>query len=233
MEYGIIFLIMCLELIAALAGLYHIKKHKVGTYTKYLVYVLFFVFFTEVISIVFPLAVSGDIELFSSLQGTPFENNFWIHNIQLVVTFAFFSAYFRSRLKRGFLAKIIQLLISVFVVGAMLNFIFTDVYFTTISKFTYIAGSILILISILFYYFELLQSDNILRFSTSLTFYISVGSLLYYLCLTPLFIYSRYYYQVDSSKIFDNFYIIALAIANIIMYGIFTLGFLLCKPNQN
>ena len=44
MEYGIIFLIMCLELIAALAGLYHIKKHKVGTYTKYLVYVLFFVF---------------------------------------------------------------------------------------------------------------------------------------------------------------------------------------------
>ena len=118
-------------------------------------------------------------------------------------------------------------------IGALVNLLLSGVYFNGISKFTYIIGSILLLIAILVYYFELLQSDNILRFSQSLTFYISVGLLIYYLTMTPLFIYGSYYYTGESSDTFNKFYIYTLAIANVVMYGTFTLGFILCKPNQN
>ncbi|WP_435579151.1 hypothetical protein [Gilvibacter sp.] len=229
----VVVLVICLELIAAFAGLYHIKRHQVGTYTKYVVYVLFFVAITEIVAYILPGLIDREVAILGALKGTRFESNLWIHNLQLIVTFGFFAAFFRSRLKRGFLASIIKWGVIVYVVSAIANLIFTDIMFTGISNYTYIVGSIFLLICILIYYFELLKSDNILRFSTSLTFYISVGLLIYYLCITPLFIYGRYYYQIESGEAFKQFYLYTLAVANVIMYGTFTLGFILCKPQTN
>ncbi|MDC7998110.1 hypothetical protein [Gilvibacter sediminis] len=229
----VVVLVICLELIAAFAGLYHIKRHQVGTYTKYVVYVLFFVAFTEIIAYTIPILVDREVGFFAALKATPFADNLWIHNPQLIVTFGFFAAFFRSRLKRGFLATLIKWGVVAYVISAIANLIFTDIMFVGISNYTYIVGSIFLLICILIYYFELLKSDNILRFSTSLTFYISVGLLIYYLCITPLFIYGRYYYQFESGDAFNQFYLYTLAVANVIMYGTFTLGFILCKPQTN
>jgi uncharacterized membrane protein len=119
-----------------------------------------------------------------------------------------------------------------FIVAAITNFFISDVFFNLISKFTMIAGSILILISILLYYFELLRGDSLLQFNKSITFYISVGLLVYYLSMTPLFIYGSYYYTDTGSQSFKKFYLNTLSVANVIMYVTFILGFLLCKPTQ-
>lgn len=230
MLYAVIILIISLEFAAAFAGLYHIRKYKSGTYTKYLVYVLFFVAITELICTYSTIAEKSGFKYFGFIEGTPFQRNYWIHNIQLIITFSFFINYFRIRLKRGVIAKLIYYLIWTYIVSAIINLLFSDIYFHSISKYTYIVGSIFLMVSILIYYFELLKSDNILRFNKSLTFYISVGLLIYYLSITPLFIYSNYY-NSESSDAFNNFYLYTLATANFIMYGTFTLGFLLCKPN--
>ncbi|WP_374958015.1 hypothetical protein [Gilvibacter sp.] len=233
MAYYVLVLVIILEFIAASAGLKYIQKYRVSKITKRLVLILFFVAITELFSTYVPIAKASDFEYFGFVKGTPFEKNFWVHNIQLIITFGFFANYFRSSLKPGLLASIIKLVIIVFMIGALVNLLLSGVYFNGISKFTYIIGSILLLIAILVYYFELLRSDNILRFSQSLTFYISVGLLIYYLTMTPLFIYGSYYYTGESSDTFNKFYIYTLAIANVVMYGTFTLGFILCKPNQN
>lgn len=231
MTYALIILVISLEFTAAFAGLYHLKKYKTGTYTKYLVYVLFFVAITELLCTYSTIAKASEFKYFGFVEGTPFQRNYWIHNVQLIVTFSYFINYFRSRLRRGFLSRFMSVLIWTFAITAIINLFVTDVYFTSISKYTYITGSIFLMVSILVYYFELLQSDNLLNFNKSLTFYVSVGLLIYYLSITPLFIYNNYY-NSESSKAFNNFYLYTLAVANVIMYGTFTLGFLLCKPNQ-
>ncbi|MEP2935303.1 MAG: hypothetical protein ABJM06_06270 [Gilvibacter sp.] len=227
----ILITVISLEFIAAFAGLYHIRKYKTGTYTKQVVYVLFFVAISELICTYATIAEYSDFKYFGFVKGTVFERNYWIHNIQLIITFSFFINYFRTRLRRGFVSQIIFYLVRIFIITAVLNLIFTDIYFLGISKYTYITGSIFLLISILVYYFELLKSDSLLHFNKSLTFYISVGLLIYYLCITPLFIYGNYY-NSDSGDAFIKFYLYTLACANLVMYGTITAAFLLCKPNN-
>ncbi len=221
-------LAVCLEILTACVGLFYIKTNKVGIYTKYFVYILFFIAFTEVIGTYNTIADTSGSNV---LKGTVFENNYWIHNAQLIITFTFYVSFFRNLLKNKKQKKIIGVLCVLYVLATVSNLVFSDIYFESISKFTYVTGSVFLFLTILIYYFNLLTSDYILQFKKSLPFYFSVGLLLYHLCVTPLFIYNGYYTRTVSES-FVKVYFYTLITMNIIMYTIFIIGFIRCRTKK-
>lgn len=75
------------------------------------------------------------------------------------------------------------------------------------------------------YYYEMLKSDKILNFYKNLAFYVSVGVLIRYLVVTPIFIYSKYY--TNASPDFVEMYGLIIIVSNVFMYGMFITGFII------
>lgn len=73
----------------------------------------------------------------------------------------------------------------VYAITCILVLLFTDVFLETTSTFTYITGSTLLLGFIFYYYFEILLSNRILNIQKDISFYISLGAVVYFMTTTP------------------------------------------------
>ena len=91
-----------------------------------------------------------------------------------------------------------------------------------------ILGSLIIFLCTVFYFFEILQSDNILTFYKLLNFYISTAIFIWWLIITPLVFYDIYNSNYDWNFIFLKWQIYLFA--NIFMYSTFTFALIFCKP---
>ena len=167
---------------------------------------------------------------FEFLRDTFLIKNSWAYNITIIVKFLFFSYYFNS-IYNSYWNKVIKFLTVFFLISAIINLIFSDIFFNGLSSYTYITGSILILISILNYFFEVLKSDEILNFNKTLPFYIAIGTLIFHLCMTPLFIYGKYY-SISRNPEFADLYKLILTSSNIFMYSCYILGLVISLKNK-
>lgn len=222
---------LTLELLAATAGTYYLKKNtEASNSTFYLVYFLWFTFILEVIAIYSPIAYFTDCEYFGFVYDTVFERNIWLYNIYSLISFSFFVYYIMSLLKSKAQKKTITLILYIYLIIGVLNLILSDVFFKEDSVFTAIAGTLLLLLVNVLFYFDLLKSNQILNLKKQLPIYISVGVLVFYLCVTPIDLFSQYFKRVN--ELFVNVKAIIYIIANILMYTTFTIGFLVCAKNK-
>ena len=217
-----------LECLALGTGIYCYRKTR-SKPTLYLVYFLAITVFVETVGI-YPYFVKPD-GLLSSLQGTPWELNYWWYNLYHVFSYAFFITFFKYFIASRNQVKLITYLTYFFVIASSLYLFFFDSFFVAYSPFTIILGTFLIFLSISFYFLELLNSDQVLRVFYVLPFYISVGALIFHLCTAPLFIYSIYYRESIDPE-FVVLYRRVIFGANLIMYSIFITGFLICARNR-
>ncbi len=88
-------------------------------------------------------------------------------------------------------------------------------------------GTLLLLGCIAIYFQQLLLSDKILYFSKDLIFYISVGVIVWNLCVTPIYIYDKYF--TTENEEFILLYAAILRYCNIFMYLLFAIGFIVCS----
>ncbi len=221
-----------LELVAAIAGIYFLKKNtEASNSTKYLVYFLWFTFIIEVIAIYSNITYFTDCEYFGFVYDTVFERNIWIYNIYSLVNFSFITYYFMSLLKSKTQKKVITLMIYIYIIIGVFNLILNDVFFKEDSIFTAIAGTLLLLLVNVLFYFDLLKSNQLLNLKKYLPIYVSVGVLVFYLCTTPIDLFSQYFKRVN--ELFVNVKAIIYLIANIFMYTTFTIGFLVCAKKNN
>ncbi|WP_438711740.1 hypothetical protein ACSTS3_03960 [Aquimarina muelleri] len=218
------------ELIASISGSLYIAKYREDKTSRYFVCFLWFIFFTELFGTIPSLAYHADYEgLFSCVKGTFLEKSqLWLYNIQIIFSFAFYVYYFGLNYKTPRFRFNMNVLVLIYVLGAIINLIFSDVYFVRISSFSYTIGTILLFISGILYLYETLQSDEILSFYKIIPFYIAIGAIIFHLCVTPLFIYSKYYKSAKSPE-FVQVYQIILTVANIFMYTCYTIGFIVCS----
>lgn len=114
----------------------------------------------------------------------------------------------------------------VYIIAAILYLIFTDVFFKAYSEFTTIAGTIIIIITVARFYFEIIKSDLLLNLKRFFPFYVSIGILVFYLCVTPLDIFSEYFSK--ENKLFIKLKSIGLLTANIFLYTTIIIGFIAC-----
>lgn len=221
------------ELLAAIIGtIYLIKrKYRVDKLTRYFVWFLWVTVFVELIFGWIPWFVYK-VDSLLYLKKTFLRNNYWAYNIYFIISFMFYVFYFKRNLNSKKFKDILNIVMIIYFVLSVSDLVFTNIYFTGISLVTYIIGSILIFLSVMIYFFEILQSDKILSFHKEIPFYVAVGSMVFHLVVTPLFIYMEYYSKKNMDFVTVKRFI--LYSANIFMYTCYILGFIVCyKKNKS
>jgi hypothetical protein len=224
------FIFYFFEWAAFIFSIYYYKKQP-SKPIKYLVMYLGFTIVVETIG--FYTFFIDDWNFLSFLKETSFEKNYWLYNVYLIITFLFYILFFKWFLRNTKTIRFLDILSGLFLITSISILVFSDVFFIKYPAITLISGTVLVLISIFSYYLELINSDRILNLSKSVIFYISVGVLVFHLCLTPVFIFSSL--LIDKSTP-ENiiFYASFLKVGNYILYSSFILGFIVCaKDTKN
>jgi hypothetical protein len=218
------------EILAAIAGTYYLKKGATNRITRWLVIWLWVTVFVEIVCSYAPVAYFSNYQYFSIVKDTRFEDSSWIFNIYVIANLTFFILYFASFVKGRLLNQIIKYSAILYVLASLMYLFITDVYFIEISQFSSIAGTLLLLTVIVLFYFQLLKSDTILNLKYFLPFYISIGVLIFSLCITPFDIFSEYYSK--EYIIFWRIKKITFLLINVFMYSSFILGFIICRRKK-
>lgn len=218
---------------AALSGSYFLghSGSKVNS-TKYLVWFLWITVFVEMLASYVVIAYYSNYRIFSFIENTSFQNNYWLYNIYNVVGFSFLTLYFVSFLKNKIWHRIFALLTIALIIIPGLVIIFSPHFFEPPSRFVVLARTLLLFFSILLFYFELLSSNLLLSLQKFLPFYISVGVLVFTLCVAPLDILFHYFNISEGNDLFVKLRFDVLLYANIFMYVTFILGFLICSTKK-
>lgn len=219
------------EIIAVISGVKYIMKYREDSSSRYFVYFLYFTLFVELVFGWLPTIIEN-LETLRFLESSIFFNNQWTYNIYDIISFSFYLFFITLQIKSSKFRGIGRLSIFIFIAFSVGNLLITDVFFKTVSSFNYILGSILIFLFTSYYFFQLLLSDNILAFYKLIPFYVVSGSLLFYLIVTPIFIYGAYYNKISPQ--FVNIHALILTLANIFMYTCYSIGFIVCsKKNKS
>lgn len=215
------------EFIAAVAGVFYLLKtssRKPGV--KTFVYYLCFIFLADLFGLYAIWAYYDNYETLPFLKNSPLHRNFWWYNIIHVVILLSYAQLFIRQLVSDRMKKIRKILSF----GLIILVLYSIVCYSTFGEFLFdydisvlILNAFFMLICIGAYYYDILTSDKILDFSKEIIFFISVGTLIYQLCVTPIQIYTSYFNQ--SNPDFIKFYAAVLRYANIFMYSLFALGF--------
>ena len=224
---------LSVELNAALSGSYYLNKNlKVNNANRFLVYFLWLTFFFDLIGSYAPIAYFSNYEYFSFICVTGrFEYNYWWFNIYMLISYGFFFYYFTSFLMKNKVKQRMNLLIFCYLIFGVGNLICSEIFFNGNSILSSTVGTLIVLFSIFLFFFDLLKSDKILILTKYLPIYISVGVLVNNIALTPMAIFSQYF--IFNNELFINIKAAIVPIVNVIMYGLFTIGFLKCSKNKN
>ncbi len=198
-----------LSFITFFVGAITYNKYK-NTFLKYFLYFLFYEFLTEMTSYYIGFILR--------------KSTFSLLNIYILISSIFFLMLFRFYIKKY--KVYINIMIIVYIIFYICNVLFLQKTLHTFQSYSIILESIFVVISSIILFFELLNSDDILKMNKLLLFWISIGLLLFYVGILPIIIMSSF---LKYSGLFD--YIILLL--NIIMYGCFITGFVVSKKEYN
>lgn len=215
------------EIIAAITGAIFISKRKVDKFTKYLVYFLWLTVLIELIFGWLPTAIET-FEIFSTLKDTIFAKNVWIYNIYDIISFTFYLFYFINLIELNWIKRNGKYVVIIYIFCSILNLFTSGVFFENSSAFNAITGTFLLVLIIVYYFFEILNSEKILNFYRFMPFYISIGALVFHLIVNPIFIYQKYYIN-SISKEFVSLFLTILTTINVFMYSCYSLGFIICS----
>lgn len=214
------------EFLAAVAGSYYLfKTPHPKKIIRLFVYFLWLTVFIEVIGLYTVYAYFTDYKNLEFLRDSPFERNYWLYNSFHVLSFAMYYFFFILHLNSAKTRRILTLTALIFLITVIINLIYSGIFFVAYSAYTSVGGTLIIIICILAYYYEILKSDNILNFYKNVVFYVSIGVLIWYLVVTPLFIYSKYF--TLASPDFVALHGLIIILSNVFMYGMFIIGFLI------
>ena len=198
---------LIIEFIAIVVALLYFNKVRSSIY-KYFVYYLLFVGLSEttslIVSFVYRLA------------------NHFVTNIYILVTFIFYLFFYKKLFKSKKIKNVITVFIGLFAsVYAFEFFSIKDLFFLKIFNYSYVFGSILLVITLILFLIEIINDEKIIfNIKKSLIFWISVGLLLFHIGTIPIIISTKYLN-------YNHIHQYVLAGLNVIMYGVFSLGFIL------
>lgn len=216
------FLVLLLEAIAAISGLYYYRKNPTDKAVGFFSFFLLFTFFVETIGFI-PAIIYWN-EPLHFLKSTFLYSNFWLYNPYSIISFVVYVLYFKWNFSNQKAGKFIDKILIVYVLICIINLVFSDVFFQNHSSLTYVGGSFFLLGVIFYYYFEILLSSKILFIKREISFYISIITLIYFLTTTPIFIYYKYF--TAKSPEFVELSSIVLIAMNIFMYSFYSIVFL-------
>jgi len=212
--------------LAAISGtIYLAKVNNIPLINRIFVWFLWLTLVVDLIGFYSLLGYYSDYKHFGFINGTKYVQNYWLYNIFKTVAFLFYFHYFIFQLKSPRLRKFMLWIAWLYFIAAWINYFFFIDIFLGYSIFTAIGGTFILLLIIGSYLYQIIRSNKIVDFYRELPFYVAIGTLLWHITITPLFIYNQLGIM-HSSADFVSMYLRILTIMNIIMYGFFALGFL-------
>jgi len=224
-------IITVIEIIAAVTGLLLLKKYKHTVAIFFIYFLCYAVFVDNFGSYVRYVENYDSLHWVSKiLKNTVFEKNYWWYQIFWTIgSPLFFSFYFfKISVNKKIKITIKTLAIAFASISLLLVFIYWELLFKGDIKVINILSLLLILYLVASYCFELLKSDKILNFYKSISFYISVGILVFWITITPVTFYEVYFSENDWEFVFLKWQIFIFAI--LFMYITFTIGLIVSKP---
>ncbi|MFL1896571.1 hypothetical protein ACJRPK_12770 [Aquimarina sp. 2-A2] len=219
--------IFIIEILAAFVGLKMYARSNNKMIKLFALFLLFIVIVESIGHYVY-LVDKGYMDF---LVNTRFVRNYWLYNISTPISFVFYIQFFIYFIKSKKVKSIANIIVYVYGILALVNLLVTDVFFFSLSVFSYAVGSCLLFLLIIYYFYEILNDDTILNFKQSFPFYVAIGVLVHHLLMAPLFIFSKYYIELDN-PFFVLTYEIVLVVTNLFMYSCFIKAFLVHARNQ-
>lgn len=224
-----------LEFLAAFTGLLLIKKYN-SKAAKYFIYFLVVIATSDSLCYYTHYVRPGMALEF--LIGTKFAKNHWWSTLYWDVgTILFFTYFFYLILKTPVFKKVVKFL-------GYFYFVFSTIYilsnwekfFVQFFEILDVFGAIIIFMCTVFYFIEILLSEEILEFYRSIYFYISAVIFIWWLIITPLGFYDIYFTYEVGKNFFDKAFVdlrrqIYLFV-NIFMYLTYTFALIWCKPEN-
>lgn len=213
-----------IELLAALAGSYYYLKTK-DNQIRIFVWYLWLIVGVETFGMYgYLLQNNYDNVLFIWIKNSVFCSNTWLYNIYSLVSIILFWKFYSLIIDDYISKKIIKFSTIIYIFFSVIYFTLSGAFFTKSIPYDVFFETFLVFIFVMLYYRQLLKSDKILFFYKLPVFYLSSGLLLWYLCITPLYIFDGYHYAINKDFIkFRNSF---NSFANILLYSCYTFGFL-------
>lgn len=167
-----------LELLTAIVAFIYYYKYK-NSNLKWLLFLLWYIALNDIIGY-FSRVYFGIIY------------NAILYNIMYVLNFTILLYIYKTSVKNVLSKKIISYFSYLYLFSVVID-IFYKNYFIEAQSLPFIIGSFFLIISIILYFIEILNSEEILSIKNNLLFYISVGLLLYYTSSIPFRIVQEYY----------------------------------------
>ncbi|WP_338733713.1 hypothetical protein [Mangrovimonas cancribranchiae] len=230
-----VLLVRSVEMLAAIIGVFCLKKYK-HTTAKYFIYiVIYWVLVDRLGGYVIDINNYKWLHFIKpKIEGTWFEKNHWWYSIfSFFFARLFFILYFLKILKNKYFKQVIKVLTISYVITYLtyyaIHFESLFLYFTHISL--KIFGAAIIFLCCIFYFIEVLLSDKILNFYKSLNFYIAAVLFIWELIITPMSFYNVYFTTADWNFVVLKWQIYLGAI--MFMYLTFSFALLWCKPQND
>ena len=216
--------IYLLEIIAAIVATLTYKTYR-DTPCRYFLWYLWFVVLVETMGWL-PLMNyhqpdSWIIKAFSLVFSEEMiARNFWLMNLYDIVTYNFYLFFFYKLVRRRAYRKWILFFVLMLLAVMLYNLFYKTADFNKVFLVNYvITGSSIVFVASIMYFLTLLKNDAVDNLFASLPFWIILGTLVFQLGCTPIFIFS------NELNFTGNTYNIILMVCNAILYGCMIIGF--------
>lgn len=209
-------LIYFFEALVIVIGLINFKKFNGSVAAKYFIYFTIYALTID-ISGSYTKWIEQNNALcwiYYLVEHTIFSRNYWFFQFfWVIVSPLFYSLYYFKVAKSALLKRSIKYVaLSFAIVSIALLFINYKVLYTSFYTPISLLGLLVILFLVFTYFIELIQSDSILVFNRSLSFYISIGILVFWLLTIPLEFYEKYFNIYDYGYIYLRFKVFLFSI---------------------
>lgn len=151
-----------------------------------------------------------------------------VYNIFIPIVNLFYLQFYKQLFKSKKNQKLMDIFSVLFVLTYLAELLVVKRNFLdTMYTYSLVTGAIFILITLILFLIEIINNEKIINnIHKSLIFWISTGSLLFYVGIIPMFI-------VSSNIIYPKLYTYIVTILNVVMYGTFTIGYFVSNPKNN
>ncbi|MFD2564022.1 hypothetical protein [Aquimarina rubra] len=200
------------EVLAAIIATIFYDKYKNTKFLKYLIFFIWYVAINELVGLY--IRVHEGI-------------NAIIHNIYNAVNFTFFLLLYRYYFKNKKNKKLALYFCVIYLSAFVINGFFEN-YMLEYQRFPYILGALFLVISILLYFFEILNSEQVLHAKKNLLIWISFGLLIYFVGNLPFRILRNYYEELTDATVL---FLVNITLT-VIMNTCFIIGFIWSDKKQ-
>lgn len=216
------------EFIAAITGLLLLRKYKTSK-VKYIIYFLVYAFFVDLIG-GYPSFLKEN-GYFHLIEGTLIERNYWWYTIFWWVglsTIMFFVNYqIVNTLK---LKKILKYAYYLYLFQVIIYVVFRFGSIFKPDQFVSIASLWMVVLSIIIYFFEILNSEQIIIFYRSVHFYFNSIFFVWILIIMPLEFFEAYFIKDDWNYVLFRWKIHLLL--NTFLYLSLAAALIFCKTEN-